>query len=103
MGQLDRLRTELPESAAPIVPKRWSELNTITISFGHGIAVAPLQAVMGINAMVNGGYLIPPTFLKRTEQEAQEIAERVVKKDTSDKIRYLMRLNAESGTAKQAD
>src|SRR5271169_5758403 len=31
MGQLDRLRTELPESAEPIVPKRWGELNTITI------------------------------------------------------------------------
>ena len=58
LGQMDRLRTELPESASPIVPKRWSELNTITISFGHGIAVAPLQAVMGINAVVNGGYLI---------------------------------------------
>jgi cell division protein FtsI (penicillin-binding protein 3) len=103
VGQLDRLRTELPESAMPIVPKRWGELNTITISFGHGLSVAPLQAVMGINAMVNGGYLIPPTFLKRTEQEAQEIGKRVVKKDTSDKIRYLMRLNAESGTARQAD
>ena len=47
MGQLDRLRTELPESASPIVPKHWGELNTITIAFGHGIAVAPLQAVMG--------------------------------------------------------
>ena len=41
MGQLDRLRTELPESAEPIIPPRWGELNTITISFGHGIAVAP--------------------------------------------------------------
>ena len=51
LGQMDRLRTELPESASPIVPKRWSELNTITIAFGHGIAVAPLQAVMGINAL----------------------------------------------------
>ena len=39
------------------MPKRWGELNTITIAFGHGMAVAPLQAVMGINAMVNGGYL----------------------------------------------
>eukprot|EP01035_Chromulina_nebulosa_P022604 gene22603-29264_t len=47
VGQLDRLRTELPESAMPIVPKRWGELNTITIAFGHGIAVAPLQAVIG--------------------------------------------------------
>lgn len=103
LGQLDRLRTELPESTAPIVPKRWGELNTVTISFGHGIAVAPLQAVMGINAVINGGYLIPPTFLKRSEQEAMALAKRVVRKETSDRIRYLMRLNAEIGTAKQAD
>jgi cell division protein FtsI (penicillin-binding protein 3) len=103
MGQLDRLRTELPESASPIVPKRWSELNTITIAFGHGLSVAPLQAVMGINAVMNGGYLIPPTFLKRSEAEARALAKKVIKSDTSDKMRYLMRLNAEIGTAKQAD
>ncbi|HXQ08445.1 MAG TPA: penicillin-binding protein 2 [Bradyrhizobium sp.] len=103
MGQLDRLRTELPESASPIVPKRWSELNTITIAFGHGIAVAPLQAVMGINAVMNGGYLIPPTFMKRSEEEARALAKKVLKSETSEKMRYLMRLNAEIGTAKQAD
>jgi len=103
MGQLDRLRTELPESASPIVPKHWGDLNTITISFGHGIAVAPLQAVMGIDALANGGYLIPPTFLKRTEQEAMAIAKRVIKPETSEKMRFLMRLNAEIGTAKKAD
>ena len=103
LGQMDRLRTELPESASPIVPKRWGELNTITIAFGHGIAVAPLQAVMGINAMVNGGYLIPPTFLKRSEEDAKAMAKKVIKPETSEKIRYLMRLNAEIGTAKSAD
>src|SRR3982075_3314304 len=103
MGQLDRLRTELPESASPIVPKRWSDLNTITIAFGHGIAVAPLQAVMGINAVINGGYLIPPTFMKRSEAEAKALGKKVLKTETSDKMRYLMRLNAEIGTAKSAD
>ncbi len=103
MGQLDRLRTELPESASPIVPKRWSELNTITIAFGHGLSVAPLQAVMGINAVMNGGYLIPPTFLRRSEEEARALAKKVIKSETSEKMRYLMRLNAEIGTAKQAD
>jgi cell division protein FtsI (penicillin-binding protein 3) len=103
LGQLDRLRTELPESASPIVPRRWTELNTITIAFGHGIAVAPLQAVMGINAVMNGGYLIPPTFLKRSEEDAKAMAKRVIKPETSEKMRYLMRLNAEVGTAKQAD
>jgi cell division protein FtsI (penicillin-binding protein 3) len=100
MGQLDRLRTELPE---PLVPKRWAELNTVTIAFGHGLSVAPLQAVMAIGALMNGGRLIPPTFLKRGEAEAQALATQVVKPETSDKMRYLMRLNVEKGTATRAD
>ncbi len=103
MGQLDRLRTELPESAEPIVPKRWGELNTITIAFGHGLSVAPLQAVMGVAALMNGGVLIPPTFLKRTEAEAQALGKRVIKPETSAMMRYLMRLNVEKGTASKAD
>src|SRR5437764_7439146 len=103
IGQLERLRTELTESASPILPKRWGELNTVTIAFGHGLSVAPLQAVMGINALVNGGYLIPPTFMRRTEQEARALATQVVKPETSEKMRYLMRLNAEKGTASKAD
>jgi len=103
LGQLDRLRTELPESREPIVPKRWGELNTVTIAFGHGLSVEPLQAVMGIAALVNGGLLIPPTFLKRSEQEARAIAKRVIKPETSNEMRYLMRLNAEKGSATKAD
>jgi cell division protein FtsI (penicillin-binding protein 3) len=103
LGQLDRLRTELPESAEPIVPRRWQEINTVTIAFGHGLSVAPLQAMMANAALVNGGWLIPPTFRKRTEEEAMRLATRVLKEDTSEKMRYLMRLNAEKGTAKRAD
>ena len=72
MGQLDRLRTELPESAEPLVPKHWGELNTVTIAFGHGLSVAPLQAAMGVAAAVNGGLLIKPTFLKRSLEEARK-------------------------------
>jgi cell division protein FtsI (penicillin-binding protein 3) len=103
MGQLDRLRTELPESAEPLVPKRWGELNTVTIAFGHGLSVAPLQAVMGISALMNGGILIPPTFLKRSAAEGMALGKRVIKPETSEKMRYLMRLNAEKGTATRAD
>jgi cell division protein FtsI (penicillin-binding protein 3) len=103
MGQLDRLRTELPESAEPIVPKRWGELNTITIAFGHGLSVAPLQAVMGVAALMNGGILIPPTFLKRNEADAAALGKRVIKPETSEMMRYLMRLNVEKGTASKAD
>ncbi len=103
LGQLDRLRTELPESAEPLVPKRWMELNTVTIAFGHGLSVAPLQAMMAIGALVNGGNLIPPTFLKRSEEDAMKLAKRVIKPETSEKMRYLMRLNVEKGTASKAD
>ena len=103
MGQLDRLRTELPESAEPLVPKRWKEINTVTIAFGHGLSVAPLQAVMGISALMNGGLLIPPTFLKRTPDETAKLGKRVVKPETSAMMRYLMRLNAEKGTASKAN
>jgi cell division protein FtsI (penicillin-binding protein 3) len=75
----------------------------VTIAFGHGLSVAPLQAVMGISALMNGGNLIPPTFLKRTPEEAAKLAKRVVKPETSEKMRYLMRLNAEKGTAAKAN
>jgi cell division protein FtsI (penicillin-binding protein 3) len=103
MGQLDRLRTELPESAEPILPRRWSDLTTATIAFGHGLSVAPLQAVMGVAAIMNGGILIPPTFLKRTQQEADQLGKRVITRRTSLMMRYLMRLNVEKGTARKAD
>jgi cell division protein FtsI (penicillin-binding protein 3) len=54
---------------------------------------------MGIAATVNGGLLIKPTFLKRSHEEAMAIAKRVLKPETSLDMRYLMRLNAEKGTA----
>ena len=103
MGQLSRMRTELPESAEPLYPKNWSELNTMTIAFGHGLAVAPLQAMMAVAALMNGGYLMTPTFIKRSEADARQGAEQVIKPETSEAMRYLMRLNAEIGTAKKVD
>ncbi len=103
VGQLDRLRTELAESSAPIVPARWGELNTVTIAFGHGLSVAPLQTVMATAALMNGGKLIPPTVLARTAAEAEPLAKRVIKPETSQMMRYLMRLNAEKGSARKAD
>ncbi len=103
MMQLDRMTTELPESAAPIVPQRWGEINTATIAFGHGLAVAPIQALAAVGALVNGGYLIKPTFLKRSEEEAKKDAVRVIKPETSEAMRFIMRINGEKGSARFAD
>ena len=66
LGQLDRLRTELPESAEPIVPKRWGELNTVTIAFGHGLSVAPCK-LAAIGALMNGAGSFRQTFLRRAK------------------------------------
>jgi cell division protein FtsI (penicillin-binding protein 3) len=99
MGQLDRLQTELPESAKPQVPKHWGELNTMTIAFGQGLNVAPLQALMGVAALVNGGHLMKPTFLVRDEATAMANSEKVVSDQTSESMRYLLRSNATHGSA----
>ena len=102
MGQLDRLQTELPETAAPQVPRNWSELNTMTIAFGQGMNVTPLQAVMAVGALANGGYLVKPTFLKR-EGDARDESQRVIRPEVSEELRYIMRLNATVGSAKKID
>ncbi len=102
MGQMDRLRTELPESAEPQIPAHWAEINSVTIAFGHGLAVTPLQAVMAVGALVNGGQMVRPTFLKRSESEAKKDAPQVIRSDTSEAMRYVMRLNAERGSASKA-
>jgi cell division protein FtsI (penicillin-binding protein 3) len=103
MGQLDELHTELPESAKPLVPKRWTELNTMTIAFGQGLNVAPIQAVMAVCALVNGGHMMAPTFLPRTQEQADKIGRRVVSEQTSESMRYLMRSNATHGSASFAN
>ncbi|UHD45646.1 penicillin-binding protein 2 [Aureimonas altamirensis] len=102
LGQLTRLTTELPESAAPIVPRNWGAVNTATIAFGHGLAVTPLQASMGVAALVNGGRLIRPTFVKDTPVEDRIIAEDVIAPSTGEALRYLMRLNGIDGSARRA-
>jgi len=103
MGQLTRLQTELPESASPLVPAHWSELNTMTIAFGQGLNVAPLQAMMAVGALANGGSLITPTFLKRDSSDVRADFPKVVRPEVSEALRYLMRVNATLGSAKKID
>ncbi len=103
VGLLDRLTTEVPESAKPILPKKWGKLASATAAFGHGFAVQPLQGLSVIASFLNGGKLIPPTFLRRSQEEADVLAKQIVKPSTSDAMRSLFRLNVESGTAVKAD
>jgi len=105
LGLMDKVPTELPEIARPILPKRWSDLVTVTVSFGHGISVSPLATAMAACAVMNGGTLLPPTFFPRTEDEAKALGKRVMKESTSEQMRYLMRLNVVNpgGSGKSAN
>ncbi len=102
VGLFERLLTEIPEAAAPLLPKRWSKLATVTAAFGHGFAVQPLQGAAVTASLLNGGRLIRPTFLKRERETVDGFAKQVIKPETSEKMRYLFRLNAQRGTARKA-
>ncbi len=103
VGLLTRLPTELPEVKVPSQPKKWKKINSITISFGHGVATTPLQTAVAAAAMLNGGRLMPPTFLPRTLDEALQVSTQVIKPETSSAMRYLMRLNVEKGSGRRAE
>ncbi|WP_296746178.1 penicillin-binding protein 2 [Mesorhizobium sp.] len=101
LGILDRMQTELPEVARPTEPKVWKQVNSYTIAFGHGVSTTPLQAAVGCAALMQG-YLIQPTFLVRSEQDAMAVAKKVVSEKTVEGMRYLYTLNAEKGSARNA-
>ena len=103
VGLLDRLETEVPESAKPLLPHNWSRLSSATAAFGHGFAVQPLQGLSVIANLINGGMGIQPTFLKRSKEEAQALAHRLVKPETSATMRFLFRENVLKGTGEFAD
>ncbi|KQV82865.1 penicillin-binding protein 2 [Rhizobium sp. Root1220] len=103
LGLLSKMQTELPEVKMPSQPKVWKKINSITISFGHGVSTTPLQTAVAGAALINGGKLIEPTFLPRTREQADDVAEVVVKKSTSDDVRYLFKLNGIKGSGRNAD
>ncbi len=103
-GMFDPIKIELPEKGLPMYPseKNWNEISTMTISFGHGIAVTPLHFMRAAVSLVNGGYILEPSLLKKENQEDVMLT-RVISEETSETMRKLMRLTVEHGSGKKAD
>lgn len=104
IGLLDPIHTEAGPVSAPQVPERFERIELITMSYGHGIAVAPLQFAAAAASLLNGGTLVKPTFLRfRPEAAAKPV--QVVSNLTSREMARLFRLNVldPSGTGKRAD
>ena len=102
IGLLTKMPTELPEVKTPSQPRVWKKINSITISFGHGVSTTPLQTAVAGAALLNGGSLIEPTFLPRTVEQAQAASTKVIKKSTSDDMRFLFRWNGVNGSGRNA-
>ncbi|HJT13110.1 MAG TPA: penicillin-binding protein 2 [Dongiaceae bacterium] len=103
-GLMDKSPIELPEVGEPFYPsaKNWKRINTMTVSYGHGISINAIQLLTGVGAVVNDGILREPTVLKR---EAGEVPDgtRVISAQTSEQLRQLMRLVVQIGTGKKAN
>ena len=101
---LDPIHTEAGLVSAPQVPARFDRIELITMSYGHGLAVAPMQFAAAAASLLNGGTLVKPTFLRyRPEAAAKPL--QVANNLTSREMARLFRLNVldPNGTGKRAD
>ncbi len=105
MGMFRKVGVELPEAGFPIVPPRsnWKEATTMTVGFGHGIAVSPLHVVRGTAALANGGIVLQPTILAHDVNDPLPEGRRIMNVSTSNTIRKMMRLVVTDGYGKPAD
>lgn len=101
LGLLRTTSLELPERTPPEIPDPWREISTVTISYGHGLAVAPVQLVNAIATVVNGGIHRPETLLRRTDPESVGLP--VVSAKVSEQLRVLLRAVVTDGTGRRAD
>ena len=102
LGLLTAPNFELPEIAAPQLPTIWRPVNVMTIGFGHGISVSPLQIASAVSTVANGGTRHPATIIKRPEGEPVP-GQQVMSEATSIEMRKLLRLVVEKGTGKLAE
>jgi cell division protein FtsI (penicillin-binding protein 3) len=104
MGFLDKVNVELKERGRTLTPgKNWNQIETMTVGYGHGIAVTPLHLATGYATLFNGGVYRPATLLKVGRTHAAGRGHRVFSEDTSYKMRALLRLVVMKGTGKKAD
>lgn len=98
LGFLEATPIEMVEAptGAPLLPRNWSEISTMTISYGHGLSTSPLHLAAGYATLLNGGTKVEPTLLR---QHHPQEGERVVSKQTSRIARNMLRDVVTRGTA----
>ncbi len=101
VGLLEKESLEIPEVASPQLPRRWAEVTTATVSFGHGIAVTPLHYLDVVGGLVGDGTRIAPTLLERSPDDLPP-RERLVSAKTAQDLRFMLWLTVQNGTGTKA-
>ncbi|RVT42040.1 peptidoglycan D,D-transpeptidase FtsI family protein [Sphingobium algorifonticola] len=97
-----RSSIELRERAGTLWPSTWGRITTMTVSYGHGIAVTPMHLASAYAALVNGGIWRPATLRRLSEAEVPK-GRRVFTAATSARMRQLLRMIVAAGTGRSAD
>jgi cell division protein FtsI (penicillin-binding protein 3) len=102
LGLFDASPIELIEAAGakPLRPDRWSELVTITASYGHGISGSPMNLASAYATIANGGHLIKPTLL---HSDTHQIGTAVMSEATAKESLTMLRRVVTEGTATLGD
>jgi cell division protein FtsI (penicillin-binding protein 3) len=104
MGFLDPIAVELKEKGRTLTPgSRWGPFETMTVGFGHAVAVTPLHLATGYATLFNGGIYRPATLIKVDRNHKPAAGSRVFSEQTSYRMRALMRLVVTHGTGRKAD
>nr|WP_281494052.1 penicillin-binding protein 2 [Jannaschia sp. S6380] len=103
LGFFEATPVELTEApgARPILPTRWPDISTMTISYGHGLSASPLHLATAYASLLNGGTRVAPTLLAR--EEAPAPGPRVVSPRVSAEARHMLRQVVTRGTASLAE
>ncbi|GFE63546.1 peptidoglycan D,D-transpeptidase FtsI family protein [Litoreibacter roseus] len=83
--------------AKPLLPPKWSDISTMTISYGHGLAASPLHLAAAYATIVNGGTKVTPTLVKQIGEPP--LGPRIISERTSLQARQMLRAVVTSGTA----
>ena len=93
LGFLAPIPIEMPEASGgrPLVPSKWTELSTMTISYGHGLSATPLHLAVGYAAIANGGYKVTPTLVPNpTVEKGERVISETVSKQAVDMLRSVV-------------
>ena len=99
LGFFDQVIVNLPERAEPLIPDPWRMVNTESISYGYGLSISPLHLALATSTVLNGGYIIEPSLIKKDNQLFKN---QIFSEQTSEIMRYLLNRVVDEGTAKDA-